>query len=312
MEGRQQIKHKTMILLLLAFFFLILLSLYLFMRNKKMYQTIDKILDEILTHTPISQSGIREGQISALADKASRIQETLETELSHASGEKEQVKQLISNMSHQLKTPLTNVRMYNELLQSEDFSHEKQQEFLNKLHTQVLKIDWLLQSLFKMTKLEQNVITFEAGSYPIRETILDAVSVIYEKAEQKEISVELTDSENPVLSHNPKWTAEVFENLLENAVKYTPCKGRITISVHPMEMYTRIEFRDNGIGLDASEYPAVFKRFYRGKNAGNTEGSGIGLYLSKLILEKEKGYLTVSSVCGQGSCFTVFLQNCKN
>lgn len=277
-----------------------------------MYQSIDQILDEILAHTPISQSGIREGEISALADKAKRIQETLETELSYASGEKEQVKQLISNMSHQLKTPLANVQMYDELLQSEHFPYEKQQEFLNKMHIQISKIDWLLQSLFKMTKLEQNVITFEAGSYPIRETILEAVGTIYEKAEQKSISLELTGTENPLLYHNPRWTAEVFENLLENAVKYTPSGGSITITVRPLEMYTGIEFKDTGIGIESSEYHAVFERFYRGRNAGNMEGSGIGLYLSKLILEKEKGYVTVRSAPGQGSCFTVFLQNCKN
>ena len=284
----------------------------LFHRNRKMYRTIDTMLDEILDGKKVSQSDIREGEISALASKARQLQEKLELELEQAASEKEQVKQLISNMSHQLKTPLAGITMYAEILDSRELPREQQQKFLKKMHLQSAKIDWILQSLFKMTKLEQNVISFEAESLGIRQTLTDAVSAVYEKASRKSISITVEDTPDILLWHNRKWTAEVFSNLLENAVKYTEEGGSIHICFTPLEMYTGIEFRDTGIGIVETDYQKIFRRFYRGKAAENIEGSGIGLYLSKIILEKERGYLTVSSKVGAGSCFTVFLQNCKN
>lgn len=281
-------------------------------RNRKMYRVIDQMLGEILDREEITQSDIREGEISALAGKAKRIQETLELELEQAEQEKEQVKQLISNMSHQLKTPLANVMMYEEILAGQELNREQQLKFLEKMHVQSVKIDWILQSLFKMVKLEQNAIDFEISELPVRDTLMDAVSTVYDKVEKKGIRLEIEPGPNIELLHNRKWTAEVFANLLENAVKYTPEGGRIRIRVKTLEMYSGIEFEDTGIGIPPSEYQAVFRRFYRSKEVENIEGSGIGLYLSRMILEKESGYLTVSSELGKGSCFTVFLQNCKN
>ena len=155
------------------------------------------------------------------------------------------------------------------------------------------------------------MIQFEAGPNLIRKTILDAVNLIYEKAQAKEIEIETKYFPDCSLFHNPKWTTEVFANLLENAVKYTRRGGRITIGMNRMEMYTEIWIRDTGIGIAPEELPEIFRRFYRSPDVENLEGSGIGLYLSKLILEKEKGYMNVASRKGEGSCFSVFLQNCR-
>ena len=104
----------------------------------------------------------------------------------------------------------------------------------------------------------------------------------------------------------------MFVNLLENAIKYTEKGGTVCVSVHPYELYTEIRISDNGRGIRQEELTDIFKRFYRSPEVENMEGSGIGLYLSNLILEKEKGYITVVSEYGKGSCFSVFLQNCKN
>ena len=105
---------------------------------------------------------------------------------------------------------------------------------------------------------------------------------------------------------------EVFVNLLENAMKYTEKGGSISIRVKAYELYTEIQISDNGRGIRQEELTDIFKRFYRSPEVENMEGSGIGLYLANLILEKEKGYITVLSEYGKGSCFSVFLQNCKN
>ena len=277
-----------------------------------MYRTIDRMLDEILDGEPVSQSDIREGEISALAAKAKRIQEKVDSGIIRAEEEKEQVKSLISNMSHQLKTPLAGLMMYREMLEDEGLDVETRRRFLEKMKGQSEKIDWILQSLFKMVNLEQGAVVFEAEALPVRDTILDAVTASLDKADRREIEILTEPFEDRILWHNRKWTAEVLVNLLENAVKYTEPGGRITISVRPMEMYTEIAVSDTGRGIRQEELTEIFKRFYRSRDVENIEGSGIGLYLSRLILEHEKGYITAASVPGEGSTFSVFLQNCQN
>ena len=281
-------------------------------RNRKMYRIIDRMLDEILDGEPVSQSDIREGEISALAAKAKRIQEKVDSGIIRAEEEKEQVKSLISNMSHQLKTPLAGLMMYREMLEDEGLDVSTRRRFLEKMKGQSEKIDWILQSLFKMVNLEQGAVVFEAEALPVRDTILDAVTASLDKADRREIEILTEPFEERILWHNRKWTAEVLVNLLENAVKYTEPGGRITISVRPMEMYTEIAVSDTGRGIRQEELTEIFKRFHRSRDVENIEGSGIGLYLSRLILEHEKGYITAASVPGEGSTFSVFLQNCQN
>lgn len=277
-----------------------------------MYRTIDRMLDEILDGEPISQSDIREGEISVLASKAKRVKEKVDLGISTAEEEKEQVKSLISNMSHQLKTPLAGLMMYREMLEDEGTDEEMRKRFLGKMKGQSEKIDWILKSLFKMVNLEQGAVVFEAEALPVRDTILDAVTAVLDRADQRNIRILTEPFEDRLLWHNRKWTAEVLVNLLENAVKYTEPGGCITISVNPMEMYTEIAVRDTGRGIRKEELNEIFKRFYRSRDVENIEGSGIGLYLSRLILEQEKGYMTAESVLGEGSKFSVFLQNCQN
>ena len=277
-----------------------------------MYRTIDRMLDEILDGEPISQSDIREGEISVLASKAKRVKEKVDLGISTAEEEKEQVKSLISNMSHQLKTPLAGLMMYREMLEDEGLDEETRKRFLGKMKGQSEKIDWILQSLFKMVNLEQGAVVFGAEALPIWETILDAVGAVLDRAERRNIRVLTEPFEDRMLWHNRKWTAEVLVNLLENAVKYTEPGGSVTILVRPMEMYTEIAVSDTGRGIRQEELTEIFKRFYRSRDVENIEGSGIGLYLSRLILEHEKGYITAESEVGEGSKFSVFLKNCKN
>lgn len=285
--------------------------LYGWRRNRKMYRVIDRMMDEILDGEPVSWSDIREGEISALASKAKRIQEKVDGSILRAEEEKEQVKSLISNMSHQLKTPLAGLMMYREMLEDENLDEKTRRRFLNKMKQQSEKIDWILKSLFKMVNLEQGAVVFEAEPLSAKETILDAVTAVLDRADRKEIRIFTEPFEDRLLWHNRKWTAEVLVNLLENAVKYTEKGGTVTIYVKPLEIYTEIGIRDTGMGIRKEELSDVFQRFYRSKDVENLEGSGIGLYLSRLILEREKGYITVDSEYGKGSTFSVFLQNCQ-
>ena len=280
--------------------------------KRKTYRRIDELLDCVLNQEIILDSDIKEGEYSALVSKMKQIQEVLESHARSAEAEKEQVKSLVSNMSHQLKTPLANLSLYAEILEKNELSQERKNEFFSKMQRQIEKLSWMVESLSKMVKLEQNLDDFEVKNTKIRQTILDAVDTVYEKLEQKDIQLDMESFEDRFLYHNRKWTVEVFVNLLENAIKYTEKGGFISIRVKSYELYTEIQVSDNGWGIRQEELTDIFKRFYRSPEVENMEGSGIGLYLCNLILEKEKGYITAISEYGKGSCFSVFLQNCKN
>ena len=286
---------------------------YSIYKNRKTYRSIDRLLDCVLNQEKIELSDVQEGELSALVNKINRIQEVLGKQVEVAEAEKEQVKSLVSNMSHQLKTPLANLSIYTEILNGQELEEKKQAEVAEKIKKQIDKLDWIIGSLAKMVKLEQDVIVFDAEGISIRKTLLDAIDTVYEKLEKKGIMlVSESYEEDILLFHNRKWTVEVFVNLLENAIKYTEGGGTIQIRVCPYEIYTEIQIIDNGCGIREDEITEIFKRFYRSREVEHIEGSGIGLYLSNLILEKEKGYMLVKSVYGEGSCFSVFLQNCKN
>lgn len=223
--------------------------------------------------------------------------------------EKNQVMELISDLSHQLKTPLANIVMNTELLRDERMEKSQQREFLNRTREQAEKMQWLMEDLLKASRLENGMIDFRAENTGIKGTIARAVGNVYAQAARKQIEICVEEFQDISLYHNPKWTAEAMTNILENAVKYSPEKSHITISISRLDIYTRIMISDEGIGIPETEYNRIFQRFYRGGRAEQQEGSGLGLYLAQLILQCEKGYITVSSKAGQGSCFSLFLLN---
>ena len=170
-------------------------------------------------------------------------------------------------------------------------------------------MQWLMADLLKASRLENGMICFKAGYTGIRETIARAVSFVFPLASARKIELIAEEFEDVKLYHNPKWTAEAMANILENAVKYSPENSRIRIALTRLDLYTGITISDEGIGIPQSEYQQIFKRFYRGKEVEGQEGSGLGLYLAQLILQREKGYITVTSRVEEGSCFSLFLLN---
>ena len=219
---------------------------YSIYKNRKTYRSIDRLLDCVLNQEKIELSDVQEGELSALVNKINRIQEVLGKQVEMAEAEKEQVKSLVSNMSHQLKTPLANLSVYTEILNDQELEEKKKAEVAEKIKKQIDKLDWIIGSLAKMVKLEQDVIVFDAESISIRQTLLDAIDTVYEKLEKKGIMLVSETYEDILLFHNRKWTVEVFVNLLENAIKYTKQGGTIQIKVCSYEIYTEIQIIDNG------------------------------------------------------------------
>ncbi len=218
---------------------------------------------------------------------------------------------LISDLSHQLKTPLANIILDTELLESNGLKEEQRKEFLHHAKAQASRMQWLMQNLLKASRLENGMIQFQAENVGIKATIVKAVNAVYAQANEKKIEIFMEEFKDIVLFHNPKWTVEAMINVLENAVKYSKEKSKIKISIMEMDIYTRITIHDQGMGIPQTEYNKIFRRFYRGKQAQEEEGTGLGLYLAQLILQSEQGYLTVDSKLGKGSSFHFFLLNRK-
>lgn len=223
--------------------------------------------------------------------------------------DKQLIQELVSDISHQVKTPIANIQMFANILQQHSLSDEKRVTFLNTITAQVQKLDFLMQSLIKMSRLETGTFTLHMENNSLYETIAQALNSILAIASRKNIRIDVDCGHHIKAFHDTKWTAEAFANILDNAVKYTPEGGAIHIIVNPQHFFTRIDFTDTGIGIAAGQYHHIFKRFYRGKEAAAIEGVGLGLYLSRTIITMQKGYISVKSEPGKGATFSVFLLN---
>lgn len=245
---------------------------------------------------------------------------------------------MISDISHQVKTPVTNLKMavstlleqalprkaccflrterpevITECLQSMNVQQCLQsmnvQEYLQSMNVQLDKLDFLMSAMIKSSRLETGVIVLEKQRIPIYETLAVALGSIFLKAEEKHLQVTVDCPDDLIVPHDTKWTAEALFNILENAVKYTPPGGKIQVAAVRWEAYTKIDIIDTGRGIAQKHQAEIFKRFYREPEVHNVEGIGIGLYLAREIISKQGGRIRVTSEAGAGAAFTVFLPN---
>lgn len=223
--------------------------------------------------------------------------------------EKAALQELISDISHQVKMPIANLKMINSTLLDQDVSEKRRIEFLEAMGGQLDKLDFLMQAMIKMSRLETGVITLSQKECSVYETLAAALGGILLAAEKKNIHVTVNCPENLTVSHDRKWTAEALFNILDNAVKYTASGGAVSITTDYLEMYTKIDIADTGKGIAENRQAEVFKRFYREEEVHGTEGIGIGLYLAREIITMQGGYINLTSEAGKGSVFSIFLPN---
>ena len=221
--------------------------------------------------------------------------------------ERQELQTLVSDISHQVKTPVSNLKMVTDTLLTRPVTEAERIDFIKGVRSQTDKLDFLFQALVKTSRLETGVIRLEKKPGRIYDTVAQAMSGIVYAAEKKQIGVSVDCPENLTVAHDSKWTAEALFNLLDNAVKYTPAGGKITVTVEEWEMYVEIKVADTGKGISESNQAAIFRRFYREEEVHDQPGVGIGLYLAREIIAQQGGYIKVVSELGNGSAFSIML-----
>ena len=210
---------------------------------------------------------------------------------------------LVADISHQTKTPLANIQLYLERLEqgAEDAS------LVAKLGAQVEKLDFLLANMVKISRLETGAVRIQKQQALLADTLADALSVIVPKADAKQIRLSVDYDETMTLNHDRRWTAEALANLLDNAVKYTSAGGSVGVRVVLQPVFVQIAVYDSGKGIARERQGTIFTRFYREPEVHDAEGAGLGLYLARMIVERQGGFIDVVSAPGAGSTFTINL-----
>lgn len=275
---------------------------------------LEESLDAVIQGRRPRESGETEDTLlGRVNEKLRRVFHILEKKEEETARSRQQIRELISDISHQTKTPVANQKIYLEILKSRGLP-EDAGEFLDKLEHQMDRLDFLFRSLVKMSRLETGVIQIRKETADLIQTLGCAVAAVVPAASKKNIilSVEREEGEGTLgLQHDKKWTEEAIYNLLDNAVKYTPRGGKVTVRVQRREIFTEIHVRDTGKGIAPERHAQIFTRFYREPEVCGQEGLGIGLYLTRKIAEMQGGYVEVRSEEGAGADFCMYLPNAQ-
>lgn len=285
----------------------LLLGLWLWLDARRTVRRLDRMLSTAIDGG-FGEESFDESAPSALESRMARFLNGSARSLRGVQRQRESIQRLLSDISHQTKTPLANLRLYSSLLMEEELT-PRQREQAQVIFQQSEKLSFLIETLVKLSRLETDVLAVTPKLQPLAPLLERAASQAKAAAEQKGIALQLHLQQQAEMKalYDLRWTAEALGNLLDNAVKYTPPGGCIQVSATQYELFCRIDVHDNGIGIAEEEQAQIFGRFYRGRQVREQEGLGIGLYLAREIAQKQGGYLKLSSRPGQGSTFSLYL-----
>ena len=300
-----------MIYLTLISIIILLVCAILLMHRKhlKMLDRLDLMLDRA-AQNEFSESEFSESRLSRTESKMCRYLSAGKTSLKQISSEKDAIQSLISDISHQTKTPISNILLYSELLCDSGGMNEKTKTLAENIQSQTEKLNFLIGALIKISRLENGIVSLLPKENSISKLIenLDFANI----AKAKNIDFQIDRIANITAVFDLKWTTEAISNLVDNAIKYTQNGGTVRVSAASYEMFAKIDISDNGMGISEEELPKIFDRFYRSQDVANEQGVGIGLYLAREIIARQGGYIQVRSKVGNGSTFSVFIPKNAN
>ncbi len=282
------------------------------LRCKKTMNRLDDILDEAMKGS-FKVKEFDESHVSSIENRFSDFLQSRLTSEENILDEKNRIKEMISDISHQTKTPIANLLLHSELLTEEESLSDEGKESVEIIHAQTEKLRFLVDSLVKLSRLENGIVALKPDKNSVNELVKSVTTELLSKAQSKNIKlIAKTDkTDNITADFDMKWTREALLNIVDNAVKYTD-EGCVEISTEASDIFVRIDVKDTGIGISEEESSKIFQRFYRATEVSEEEGVGIGLYLAREIIMSEDGYIKLKSVKGQGSTFSIFIPINKN
>lgn len=303
-ESNMSTSHMILILLLICTVSAVIVMLISRRKQRRTLETLNRMIDTAISGT-FTENTYDESLLSSVEARFAHYLRGMETASKELAKDKDKIKELISDISHQTKTPIANIMLYSQLLSEQTLSPECE-SCVSTLNKQALKLSFLIDSLVKTSRLETDIFTLHPTINEIMPMLIDTCKQVENKALEKEIELIITPSKETAY-FDYKWTSEAILNILDNSIKYSPQGTSILIRVVSYELFCRIDIEDNGIGIAEEEHAKIFSRFYRSPNVSTMEGVGIGLYLSRQIIGKEGGYIKLSSETGKGSTFSTFL-----
>lgn len=273
-------------------------------KTRNILKTLNRMLDSALDGS-FTEHSFNESLLSAVESRLNRYLTASAVSARNLTAEKEKIKELLADISHQTKTPIANILLYAQLLEEQEPPKESI-ECVTALRGQAEKLSFLIASLVKLSRLETGVFTLHPIPNAIAPMLREMAEQFAAKTAQKEIQLTINTTDAYAV-FDYKWTVEALGNLVDNSIKYTPADGRIQISAKEYDLFCRIDVADTGIGISEQEQAKVFSRFYRSPSVSEQDGVGIGLYLTRQILAEQGGYIKVASSLGGGSVFSMFL-----
>lgn len=295
------------LIIIITFDSLIILIFYLYDKNKsKKIKEITKMISKINNRQfDIDINDFNEGELSILKNEISKTTIMLRQVADNSVKDKLNLKDSLGDISHQLKTPLTSITiMIDNILDNPDMDEKTRKRFLINIKREILNINFLVMSLLKLSKFDANVVRFNKESVYLKDIIKESIKNVSMIKELKNITIKVSGDDNIKLLCDFKWQVESITNILKNFIEHTKEYGIVEVNYSENKLYTRILIKDNGKGIDSDDLPHIFDRFYKGEN-GSDDSFGIGLSLSKTIIEKEGGSITVKSTPNIGTIFTI-------
>ena len=289
----------------------VILIIYLFFiinkskRNKKINKIIELISSINRRNFDIDIEEYTEDELSGLKQEIYKTSLMLRSEADNQLKDKLNLKDSLSDISHQLKTPLTSITiMIDNILDNDDMDTKTRRKFLINIKREIININFLVQNLLKLSKFDANVIKFNKENVLIKNIVDEAIKKVSALSELKGISIKVSGDKNATINCDFMWEVEAISNIIKNSIEHIGNDGFVEINYTKNKAYSRILIRDNGVGIDSEDLPHIFDRFYKGKNTGR-DSVGIGLALSKSIIEKDNGSISVKSTPNIGTIFTI-------
>ncbi|GAA0719566.1 HAMP domain-containing sensor histidine kinase [Clostridium malenominatum] len=247
----------------------------------------------------------KEGDFSKLATSFNSMREIIRNNLEQLQEEKEFLVNLLSDISHQLKTPLSSMIVYNDIMLQKELSREKREVFLINNQNQLSRMDWLIKSILKLAKLDAKAIEFYKENLSLNDTLKDSIEGLEDKVLGGRLTINMVEKDQIAFIHDRLWIEEALINIIKNSIEHSPQGGVINIELYENPVYRRITIEDNGEGIGEEDLPNIFKRFYKGKTSKKSDSIGIGLALAKSIVESHNGSIEAHSKIGKGTKFVV-------